>query len=66
MLNEHAEARPGDHGLLMSSKWPLHRLDLLRESGVAAHLGDDLRRPDAEFTERARALVRKRLGRPAE
>lgn len=65
MLERHLGDHPGDHDLLMGSKWPLHRLDLLREAGLLAHLGDGLRRPDAAFVERARALVHEHRGGPA-
>ncbi|MFD3538988.1 tyrosine/phenylalanine carboxypeptidase domain-containing protein [Streptomyces sp. NPDC058662] len=57
MLGRHLSARPDDHDLLMSSKWPLHRLELLRDAGVLDHLGDDLRRPDEEFVARVRTVV---------
>ncbi|MFJ9074573.1 tyrosine/phenylalanine carboxypeptidase domain-containing protein [Streptomyces sp. NPDC102278] len=58
MLDAHLTAHPGDHDLLMSSKWPLHRLDLLREAQVLEHLGDALRRPDEAFMDRVRTIVR--------
>ncbi|MCJ1680014.1 flavohemoglobin expression-modulating QEGLA motif protein [Streptomyces sp. APSN-46.1] len=64
MLEKHLNLRPGDHDLLMSSKWPLHRLDLLRDAEIPAQLGEDLRRPDEAFVERARVLVRKRRRGP--
>ncbi|MFF3755363.1 tyrosine/phenylalanine carboxypeptidase domain-containing protein [Streptomyces sp. NPDC002018] len=64
MLQRHLNGHPGDHDLLMSSKWPLHRLDLLRDADLVAGLGDGIRRPDGAFVARVRARVRQRRKPP--
>ena len=61
MIRSHLKARPGDHDLLMRSKWPLHRLELLRNAGIAENLGSEFRRPERAFMDRVTTVVRERL-----
>ncbi|MEV1068687.1 tyrosine/phenylalanine carboxypeptidase domain-containing protein [Streptomyces sp. NPDC050263] len=58
MVREHLDRNPDDHDLLMTTKWPLHRVPLLRGADVVSAIGDDIRRPDERFTERTRDIVR--------
>lgn len=58
MVREHLDQNPDEHDLLMATKWPLHRLAVLRDADVVSAIGDDIRRPDRHFVERTQAVVR--------
>lgn len=56
-VTRHLEAAPGDYPLLMSTKWPLHRIGLLAHVGLPLPEQQPLAIVDGAFLETVRARI---------